>query len=621
MQTTVADEEKENPEMHDMKRRFTVSLWFSIPLVIVSMGRMFPWLVAGVALDKIVYPDVLHWVELVLATPVVVYCAAPFFKRGVASFKTMHLNMFTLIAIGVGVAYGYSVIAVWFPQLFPPSFQNEHGQIGVYFEAAAVITTLILLGQVLELRARSQTNSAIKELLDLAPATARIIREDGTEEDMPLQHLQVGDTLRIRPGEKVPVDGQVTEGRSTVDESMITGEPVPVEKQAGDAVTGGTVNQTGGLVITAQRIGADTLLSQIVQMVSEAQRSRAPIQRLADVVAGWFVPIVLFVALITFGVWALYGPEPAIAYALVNAVAVLIIACPCALGLATPLSIMVGTGQGAKAGVLIKNAEVLETMEGVDTLVVDKTGTLTEGKPRLVFVESTGGTDETAMLELVAGLEQGSEHPLASAIVQGVKEKGITPAQLDQFESVTGKGAKGTVKGQAVAIGNQELMEDLSITVDSLQSVAETQQRQGQTVMYVALANQLAGLIGVADPIKATTAEALESLRKEGLDIVMMTGDNQHTAHAVADQLGITTVHADVLPEEKMRRQATQSPRPSGGAWLGMALMMPRLSPGRCGYCDGDWHRRRYGKCGCHPGQRRLKRHSQGPAVKPSHHA
>ncbi len=536
-----------NPEMIQMNQLFKVSLVFTIPLLFISMGRMLP----NFFLLDIVSAQTLHWAELVLATPVVLWCGLPFFERGWLSIKTMNLNMFTLIALGVGVAYLYSLIAVIFPNLFPDSFQNEHGQIDIYFEAAAVITTLILLGQVLELRARSQTNTAIKELLNLAPKTAQRINEDGSTEEIPIEHVHIGDKLRIRPGEKIPVDGSITEGSSTIDESMITGEPVPAEKKRGDSVTGGTVNQTGGLVITAERVGSDTLLAQIVKMVSEAQRSRAPIQRLADTIAGWFVPIVIIVALVTFITWLSFGPEPAVAYALVNAVAVLIIACPCALGLATPLSIMVATGQGAYAGVLIKNAEVLEIMEKVDILVVDKTGTLTEGRPRLVSVETVAGVDENDMLALVAGLEQGSEHPLAKSIVDGVKDKGIKPIELINFESITGKGAKGLVGESDIAIGNLALLESMAINGDELKESAIKQQQDGKTVMYVVINNAFAGIVGVADPIKSTTQKALEELRETGIHIVMMTGDNQHTANAVAKQLNIEDVHAEVLPEQK----------------------------------------------------------------------
>ncbi len=536
-----------NPEMIQMNQLFKVSLIFTIPLLFISMGRMLP----NFFLLDIVSAQTLHWAELLLATPVVLRCGLPFFERGWLSIKTMNLNMFTLIALGVGVAYLYSLIAVILPNLFPVSFQNEHGQIDIYFEAAAVITTLILLGQVLELRARSQTNTAIKELLNLAPKTAQRINEDGSTEEIPIEHVHIGDKLRIRPGEKIPVDGSITEGSSTIDESMITGEPVPAEKKRGDSVTGGTVNQTGGLVITAERVGSDTLLAQIVKMVSEAQRSRAPIQRLADTIAGWFVPIVIIVALVTFITWLSFGPEPAVAYALVNAVAVLIIACPCALGLATPLSIMVATGQGAYAGVLIKNAEVLEIMEKVDILVVDKTGTLTEGRPRLVSVETVAGVDENDMLALVAGLEQGSEHPLAKSIVDGVKDKGIKPIELINFESITGKGAKGLVGESDIAIGNLALLESMAINGDELKESAIKQQQDGKTVMYVVINNAFAGIVGVADPIKSTTQKALEELRETGIHIVMMTGDNQHTANAVAKQLNIEDVHAEVLPEQK----------------------------------------------------------------------
>ena len=460
--------------------------------------------------------------------------------------------MFTLIAIGVGTAYIYSVVATLFPHLFPQSFRGHNGEVGVYFDAAAVITTLVLLGQVLELRARSKTSRAIKALLGLAPRTARLIRDDGTEVDVPLEQVKPGDRLRVRPGEKIPVDGIVLEGTTSVDESMITGEPIPVEKTKGSKVTGGTVNGTGSFIMQAERVGSDTLLAQIVRMVAEAQRSRAPIQKLADVVAGYFVPAVVLVAVLTFIIWALFGPEPTMAYALVNAVAVLIIACPCALGLATPMSIMVGTGRGATAGVLIKNAEALEVLEKIDTLVVDKTGTLTEGKPRLISVIPVRGQDEVEILLLAASLERGSEHPLAEAIVKGAEERGVKLAETREFRSITGKGVVGSADGKNVALGNAKLLEELNIKVSELWGQSEELRKEGQTVMYVVVDGAIAGLLGVADPVKQSTPEAIELLHEDGIKIVMLTGDNRTTAEAVAKRLGIDQIQAEVLPEQKV---------------------------------------------------------------------
>lgn len=543
--TRVSAEEETNPELMDMTRRFWVSLVLSVPLLIISMGPMIP----GVSFDGLVSPRILQWLELALATPVVLWGAKPFFERGWASIINRTPNMFTLIALGVGVAYLYSVVAVVFPHLFPASFQTHQGQVAVYFEAAAVITTLVLLGQMLELKARSQTSSAIRKLLGLAPSTARIIRPNGSEEDIALNQVQAGDRLRVRPGEKIPVDGVLQEGSSSIDESMITGEPMPAQKQTGDKVTGGTINQTGGFVMRAERVGSDTLLARIVQMVSEAQRSRAPIQRIADQVAGWFVPAVVLVALITFGVWAVWGPEPALTYALVNAVAVLIIACPCALGLATPMSIMVGTGRGANEGVLFKNAEALEIMEKVNTLVVDKTGTLTEGKPKLVAVLSEAGIDENELLHLAASLERGSEHPLAAAIVKGAEERGLKLTNAENFQSITGQGVTGQVDGKAVRLGNQHLMGNFNI--ESLEQKANELRADGQTVMLVAVNEQPAGLLAVADPIKASTPEAIQHLHQAGIQVIMVTGDNRHTAEAVAQKLGLDEIEAEVLPEKK----------------------------------------------------------------------
>jgi Cu+-exporting ATPase len=490
-------------------------------------------------------------VQLALATPVVLWGGAPFFARGWASVVHRSLNMFTLIALGTGAAYGYSVVATLFPGVFPESFRGHGGEVPVYFEAAAVITTLVLLGQVLELRARSQTGSAIRALLGHAPKVARRLRDDGGEEDIPLDRVAVGDRLRVRPGEKIPVDGVVVEGTSAVDESMITGEPIPVEKGPGGKVIGGTVNGTGGFVMRAERVGSGTMLAQIVRMVAEAQRSRAPIQRLADLVAAYFVPIVIAVAALAFLAWAAFGPEPRMTHALVNAVAVLIIACPCALGLATPMSIMVGTGRGATAGVLIKNAEVLETLARVDTLVVDKTGTLTEGKPRLVTVLASPGQDEAELLRLAASLERASEHPLAAAVVAGAEGRGLMLSSVEGFRSHTGRGVEGRVEGRFVVIGNAGLLEEVGAGSDDLVGRAEGLRRGGQTVVFVALDGRPAGLLGIADPIKESTPEALRRLHDEGLHVVMLTGDSRGTAEAVARKLGIDEVRAEVLPDQK----------------------------------------------------------------------
>jgi P-type Cu+ transporter len=543
----VTAEEETNPELADMTRRFWVSLILTVPLFLLAMSEM----ILGSPVQHALSARFLIWVQLLLATPVVLWGGWPFFQRGWASITNRSLNMFTLIATGTGTAYIYSVVATLFPDLFPDSFRSHGGEVAVYFEAAAVITALVLLGQVLELRARSKTSSAIKALLGLAPKMARVLRDDGTEEDVPLDGVQPGHRLRVRPGEKVPVDGVVLEGMSAVDESMVTGEPIPVEKIPGGRVTGGTVNGTGSFVIRAERVGSDTLLAQIVRMVGEAQRSRAPIQRLADVVSAYFVPAVVGVAMLTFLVWGLYGPEPRMAYALVNAVAVLIIACPCALGLATPMSIMVGTGRGAMAGVLIRNAEALEVMEKVDTLVVDKTGTLTEGKPRLTTVVALPGQSESELLRLAASLERGSEHPLAAAIVAGAQAKELALSVVTEFRSLTGKGVIGAVDGRAVTLGNRALFEDHTIDLGTLSTQAEELRRDGQTVMFVALDGHPAGLLGVADPIKGSTDEAVRMLREEGIRIVMLTGDSRTTAEAVARKLGIEEVEAEVLPEQK----------------------------------------------------------------------
>ena len=544
---TVHAEAEENPELVDMTRRFWASAGLTVPLVLLAMGRYLP----GEWIEALMATGVGPWLELLLATPVVLWGGWPFFVRGYYSIVHKSLNMFTLIALGVGVAYAYSVVATVVPGIFPASFRDEGGHVGVYFEAAAVIVALVLLGQVLELRARSRTGAAIRALLGLAPKVARRILPDGSEQDVPLEQVVPGERLRVRPGEKVPVDGVVVEGKSAVDESMVSGEPIPVEKGPGDRVIGATVNAKGTLVIEAERVGSDTLLAQIVQMVAEAQRSRAPIQRLADVVAGWFVPAVVLIAIVTFVVWSLWGPAPAMAFAMINAVAVLIIACPCALGLATPMSIMVAAGKGATTGVLFKDAAAIERLREIDTVVVDKTGTLTEGKPRLVSVVATGTVPEEELLALAAGLELGSEHPLAAAILSGAEERGIAPAKAEQFDSVTGKGVVGSVAGRRVALGNRALLEQLGIPPGGLSDQAEGMRREGQTVMFVVVDGEAAGILGVADPIKETTSEAIEQLHGEGLRIVMMTGDSRTTAEAVAGRLGIDEVLAEVLPDQK----------------------------------------------------------------------
>ncbi|HEX9640438.1 MAG TPA: heavy metal translocating P-type ATPase [Candidatus Krumholzibacteria bacterium] len=547
--TVSAELEPENPELSDMTRRFWLATLFTVPLLVIAMGVYIPaferWL------SSLMSMQTRGWLELALATPVCLWAAWPFYIRAVASMKNRSLNMFTLIGLGVSVAYVYSVVAAVLPELFPPSFRNESGEVAVYFEAAGVITALILLGQVLELRARSQTSAAIKKLLGMAAKSARRLRDDGGEEDVPLDAVEVGDRLRVRPGEKVPVDGVVVEGSSNIDESMVTGEPIPVHKQPGEKVIGATINGTGGLVMRAEKVGAETLLARIVAMVAEAQRSRAPIQKLADVVSGYFVPVVVLIAIGTFVVWSLVGPEPRMAHALINAVAVLIIACPCALGLATPMSIMVATGRGAMMGVLFKNAEAIEVLRKVDTLVVDKTGTLTEGKPKLVSVLAEAGIDEATLLRLAATLERGSEHPLAAAIVKGAEERGVPLAAAEGFDSVTGKGVKGRVDGREVALGNRALMESLGIDTFHLIARAEESRADGQTVMFVAVDGQPAGLLGVADPIKDSTPEAIRSLHDEGIRIVMMTGDSKTTAKAVAKKLDIDDVLAEVLPDQK----------------------------------------------------------------------
>ncbi|MGH9545336.1 MAG: heavy metal translocating P-type ATPase [Terriglobales bacterium] len=542
---TVTAKEEDNPELRDMTRRFWVSVALTAPLLLITMGHLIPGMPA-----RLVPACWQPWIELLLATPVVLWGGAPFFQRGWTSLVNRSTNMFTLIAMGTGVAYLYSLVATVFPQMFPASFREAGGTPGVYFEAAAAITALVLLGQVLELRARSRTGAAIRALLDLTPKTARILR-DGREEDVPLEQVTPGDRLRVRPGEKIPVDGSVLEGTSGVDESMITGESIPVSKGPGSRVIGATVNGTGSLVVRAERVGSETLLAQIVRMVSQAQRSRAPIQRVADRVAGWFVPAVIAIALLTFAAWSLFGPEPRLAHALVNAVAVLIIACPCALGLATPIAIMVGTGRGAHAGVLIKNAEALEMLEKVDTLVVDKTGTLTDGKPRVASVMAEPGRDENELLRLAASLEQGSEHPLGAAVVEAAKGRGLVLGSAVEFQSHTGRGVSGRVDGYKVLIGNSGLLEESGISAAGLTRKAEELRRGGQTVILVAVDGQSAGLIGIADSIKASAAQALRDLKQEGLRLVMLTGDSRATAEAVAKTLGIEEFEAEVLPDKK----------------------------------------------------------------------
>ncbi|HSD68836.1 MAG TPA: copper-translocating P-type ATPase [Woeseiaceae bacterium] len=537
--------DEEDAEYLDMRRRFRWAVVLTLPVFLIAMAEMVP----GRPLDRIAAPGSLRWVQLLLATPVVLWAGWPFFERGWQSIVNRSPNMFTLIAMGVGVAWLYSVIAVLVPGWFPQTFRGHGGHVELYFEAAAVIVTLVLLGQVLELGARSRTGAAIRALLGLAPKTARRIESDGSEIDIALAAVRVGDRLRVRPGEKIPTDGVIEEGTSSVDESMVSGEPLPVSKSAGDPVIGATINATGSLVVRAERVGSDTLLSQIVHMVAAAQRSRAPIQKLADVVSAWFVPTVVIVAMLTALAWGSFGPEPRLAYAIVNAVAVLIIACPCALGLATPMSIMVAAGRGATEGVLFRNAEAIEVLRQVDTLIVDKTGTLTEGKPKLTFVMATAEFTEHEMLQLAASLERASEHPLAEAIVRGVEERGIELAGVTGFDSLTGKGVSGSVDGRQVAIGNRHIMADAD--VGALEALAESRRGEGETVVYVSIDSRAAGLIGVSDPIKPSTPEAIEALHREGLRIVMLTGDSRTTASVVAKKLGIDEVIAEVLPHAK----------------------------------------------------------------------
>lgn len=546
---TVSLDEGPDPELIDMRRRFWVSTVFTVPLAVYAMGDLIP----GQPFHELVEPAIAQWIQLLLASPVVLYGAWPFFTRGIQSVRTMNLNMFTLIGLGVAIAYLFSVVATVTPDIFPAAFRDMTGRVGVYFEAAAVITTLVLLGQVLELKARGATSSALRALLELAPPTALKIFPDGNEREVSLDEIGSGDRLRVRPGDKVPVDGRVAEGSSSVDESMISGEPLPVKKAAGDEVTGGTVNGTGGFVMIAERVGKDTMLAKIVQMVAEAQRSRAPIQRLADKVAGLFVPAVVVIAIVTFVVWSIWGPDPAMAYALVNAVAVLIIACPCALGLATPMSIMTGTGKGAQSGILIKNAEALETFEKVDTIIVDKTGTLTEGRPSLVLIEPVGDLSETDLLQFAGAAEVGSEHPLAEAIVKGARERGHTLAAAEDFSSVTGEGIEALVEGRRVAIGNAKMMRRVGAHDERLVDRADEERAKARTIMFVAVDGRPAGLIGVADPIKPTSRDAIRALHERGIRIVMLTGDSEATARAVAGEIGIDEVHADVSPEDKHR--------------------------------------------------------------------
>ena len=542
-----AEDEEDTSELKDMSLRFWVSAVLSVPVLLLVMLDHLP----SRPMEQFISSETAMWIEFVLATPVLLWAAIPFFKRGWVSIVTLHLNMFTLIAIGTGVAYLYSIVAAVVPWIFPAEMRMENGMVAVYFEAAAMIITLVLLGQVMELRARAQTSNAIRALLDLSPNTARILREDGTEQDVSLDQVQVGDKLRVRPGEAVPVDGIILEGSSTIDESMITGESMPVMKKEGDNVTGATLNQTGGFVMRVENVGADTVLSKIVRMVAEAQRSRAPIQKMADIVSGYFVPVVILVAILTSIIWGLWGPDPRLAFAVINAVAVLIIACPCALGLATPMSIMVGIGRGALAGVLIKNAESLELMEKIDVLVIDKTGTLTEGHPKLTSVITAEKFSEDGLLFLVASLEKGSEHPLATAIVEGAENRDISLSQAKDFESFTGKGVAGVVDDKKVVLGNDKLLETLNIEKTDIIAQADDLRSKGHTVMLVAVDGKMAGLVAVADPIKETTPQALHDLRISGLHIVMLTGDNEKTAKAVAGQLEIDEIEAGVLPERK----------------------------------------------------------------------
>ena len=581
---TVAAGDEGDPELRSMTRRFWICLALTAPLLLLEMSHLIP----GLTLPHALHPPRMSYLQLLLAAPVVLWGGWPFFQRGWASLVHRSLNMFTLIALGTGVAFIYSLLATLFPSWLPAAFRGPGGAPPVYFEAAAVITTLVLLGQVLELRARAQTGGAIRELLELAPQSARVVSDGGAERDVPLDQVQVGDRLRVRPGEKIPVDGIVLEGSSSVDESMVSGEPIPVAKSEGDAVTGGTLNGTGTFVFRAERVGGDTMLAQIVEMVAAAQRSRAPIQRLADQVASYFVPTVVAIALVTFVVWSLVGPEPRFAFALVNAVAVLIIACPCALGLATPMSIKVGTGRGAREGVLIKNAEALEAFERVDTLVFDKTGTLTEGKPRLESVIALERFEKQELLRLIASLEQVSEHPLAGAIVAGARQAELTLAEVSDFQSFTGRGARGRVDGHAVLAGNLKLFEQEQIDPQDLAARAEALRREGKTAILIAIDGRAAGAIAVADPIKPSTPDALAALRRDGLRLVMMTGDSRTTAAAVAHQLGIEEIEAEVLPEQKgdLIRKLTEQGRVVAMAGDGINDA-PALAQARVGIAMG----------------------------------
>jgi P-type Cu+ transporter len=546
---TIATDAEENHELISMTRRFWIGVALTIPVLALSMSDLIP----GQPVERFLSMRSAGWIELLLATPVVLWAGAPFFRRGWASIVNRSLNMFSLIALGTGTAYVYSFVAVLLPGIFPASFRAMNGAVPVYFEAAAAITTLVLLGQVLELRARSRTSEAIRSLLKLAPKSARLVRADGTEIDMPVEHIQPGDHVRVRPGEKIPVDGTVTDGSSSVDESLMTGEPIPVEKHEGARVIGGTVNSTGSFVMRAERVGSETMLAQIVRMVSEAQRSRAPVQQLADRVSGYFVPAVVAIAAVTFILWAFFGPEPRMAHALLNAVAVLIIACPCALGLATPMAIMVGTGRGAVSGILVKNAEALEILEKVDTLVVDKTGTLTEGRPRVIAIVAAPGFDDSQLLRIAATLERGSEHPLAAAILAAAGERSISAGDLADFRSFPGKGVAALVDSRQAALGNRALFGQIGIAISPLADQAAALESEGQTVIFVAIDSSIAGIIGVSDPVKSTTPEALRSLERDGVAIVMLTGDNRATAEAVARRIGIdaSRVRAGVLPGEK----------------------------------------------------------------------
>ena len=614
---SVTAEAAPNQELIDMTRRFWTGAVLAVPLVILEMGAHFP----GLNLHHYISPQISVWVQFLLATPVVLWAGWPFFVRGWASVRNRSLNMFSLIALGVGAAYGYSLAATFAPGLFPESLRTE-GVVPVYFEAAAVITVLVLLGQVLELRAREQTGGAIRALLNLAPKTARRIGDDGSDEEVPLEQVHIGDRLRVRPGDSVPVDGVVIEGRSAVDESMVTGESMPVEKEKDAKVIGGTINGTGSLVVRAEKIGADTMLARIVQMVADAQRSRAPIQRLADIVSAWFVPAVILAAAVAFIAWMIWGPPPAFAYALVAAVSVVIIACPCALGLATPMSIMVGVGKGATAGVLIKNAEALERFEKIDTLVVDKTGTLTEGKPRVVAVQPAAGFDDATVLSLGASLERSSEHPLAAAIVASAKQRGLEITAVADFTSITGKGVTGTIGGRKVAVGNAKLLHDLGVATGALERQADEARRDGATAMFVAVNGQPAGIIAVADPIKATTPAALASLRADGVRIVMLTGDNRTTAQAVASKLGIIR-HRGRGPAraEKRNRAALAWRRARGGDGRRRRQRCARTCGGRRRRGDGHRHGCRDAERGRDAGQRRSRRHRTRTGAQPRHHA